>query len=407
MNKMYLCASVYPLARVARIKRGSAYSEVGVAGSSVSNLVATFQQACGLYPAPETTETGQVREHEPSNLTASKVHHRKGDLVANGRSTQYEVRNWPLYFLFVVSAALGSEVFYISFLPCIHWNLDPFLCRRLVNMWAVVMYIGQVMKDILKLPRPTVPPVVKLEQRVHAEYGMPSTHAMGAIAISFTLLFSAQERVQFTFEVGLVLAVVLSGLVCLSRLYTGMHSALDVICGILISALILGIIYPHWSILDSLQLNSPLSPAVALALPLYLCYKYPELDHYSTTRGDTTIIMAVSAGCSVGYWVNHQLGQTFEPTGPFPVTLPPMNAVTFALGVTRFGVGLAILVLTRQTAKWVSLRLLCRCYGVAHSDIVARQRKEIEVPYKFSTYLVIGLVNSMAVCRVFSLVRLL
>ncbi|XP_026867956.1 sphingosine-1-phosphate phosphatase 2 isoform X3 [Electrophorus electricus] len=348
-----------------------------------SNLVATFQQACGLYPAPETTETGQVREHEPSNLTASKVHHRKGDLVANGRSlSQDDNSNY-------------------------NHTADDCKINHASTQYEVVMYIGQVMKDILKLPRPTVPPVVKLEQRVHAEYGMPSTHAMGAIAISFTLLFSAQERVQFTFEVGLVLAVVLSGLVCLSRLYTGMHSALDVICGILISALILGIIYPHWSILDSLQLNSPLSPAVALALPLYLCYKYPELDHYSTTRGDTTIIMAVSAGCSVGYWVNHQLGQTFEPTGPFPVTLPPMNAVTFALGVTRFGVGLAILVLTRQTAKWVSLRLLCRCYGVAHSDIVARQRKEIEVPYKFSTYLVIGLVNSMAVCRVFSLVRLL
>lgn len=47
------------------------------------------------------------------------------------------MRNRPLYFLFVLSATLGNEVFYISFLPFIHWNLDPFLCRRLVNMWAV------------------------------------------------------------------------------------------------------------------------------------------------------------------------------------------------------------------------------------------------------------------------------
>lgn len=60
----------------------------------------------------------------------------------------------------------------------------------------VVMYIGQVMKDILKLPRPPSPPVVKLETRVDAEYGMPSTHAMAATAISFTLLLSAQERVK-------------------------------------------------------------------------------------------------------------------------------------------------------------------------------------------------------------------
>lgn len=64
--------------------------------------------------------------------------------------------------------------------------------------WQVVMYIGQVMKDVLKLPRPTSPPVVKLETRVDAEYGLPSTHAMAATAISFTLLFSASSRIQVT-----------------------------------------------------------------------------------------------------------------------------------------------------------------------------------------------------------------
>lgn len=58
------------------------------------------------------------------------------------------------------------------------------------------MYIGQVAKDILKWPRPSSPPVVKLEKRVIAEYGMPSTHAMAATAISFTLLISTMDRYQ-------------------------------------------------------------------------------------------------------------------------------------------------------------------------------------------------------------------
>lgn len=58
------------------------------------------------------------------------------------------------------------------------------------------MYIGQVAKDILKWPRPSSPPVVKLEKRVVAEYGMPSTHAMAATAISFTLLISTMDRYQ-------------------------------------------------------------------------------------------------------------------------------------------------------------------------------------------------------------------
>ncbi|XP_053363903.1 sphingosine-1-phosphate phosphatase 2 isoform X1 [Clarias gariepinus] len=364
---------------------------------SSSELVAGFQHACGLFPSSQ------------KRLSAGSHGHANGKRAPNSKnddlSSQYEVKNWPLYVLFMASATLGNEVFYISFLPFIHWNLDPFLCRRLVNMWAVVMYIGQVMKDVLKLPRPLSPPVVKLEHRV--EFGMPSTHAMAATAIAFTLLLSATERVKFQFELGLVIAVVLSALVSLSRLYTGVHSAMDVICGTLISGLILAVSYPHWDSLDFYQLNSPLSPAITLFLPLILCYKYPELDHYSATRGDTTIILGCGAGCSVGYWLNQRLGMTFEPSGPFPVTLPPMNTTLFTLGFARFCVGVSILVLTRQVMKWIALRLLCLHYGVAVNDCKAQRRKEIEVPLKFSTYTVVGLVNSVAVCRVFMLLGLL
>lgn len=62
--------------------------------------------------------------------------------------------------------------------------------------FQLVMYIGQVAKDILKWPRPSFPPVVRLEKRIIAEYGMPSTHAMAATAISFTLLISTMDRYQ-------------------------------------------------------------------------------------------------------------------------------------------------------------------------------------------------------------------
>lgn len=179
------------------------------------------------------------------------------------------------------------------------------------------------------------------------------------------------------------------------------------ICGTLISAFVLGVSYPHWDSLDFLQLNSPLSPSITLFLSLILCYKYPELDHYSDTRGDATIILGCSAGCSIGYWLNQRLGVTFEPSGPFPVTLPPITPAIFTLGAARFFVGLSILVLTRQVTKWIVLRLLCLYYGVRVNDVNAHRKKEIEVPLKFSTYSAIGFVNSVVVCRVFTLVGLL
>lgn len=54
---------------------------------------------------------------------------------------KYIVKNYFYYYLFRFSAALGQEVFYITFLPFTHWNIDPFLSRRLVIIWVVSITI--------------------------------------------------------------------------------------------------------------------------------------------------------------------------------------------------------------------------------------------------------------------------
>lgn len=269
-------------------------------------LVVRFQRLCGLIrveaahysrekarASTELADKSREGKSDQQDRNSNFIHKKNGYVVGDSSKPRYEVRNWLLHVLFLFSAGLGHEIFYITCLPCLHWNLDPFLCRRLVNMWAVVMYVGQVMKDVLKLPRPPSPPVVKLETRVDAEYGLPSTHAMAATSIAFTLLLSAPSRVQFHFEVGLLIATTLASLVCLSRLYTGMHSVLDVVCGIVISALLMYLTYPYWETFDHFQLTSPISPFIALTLPFFLSYTYPELDHYSTTRGDTLSLIHI------------------------------------------------------------------------------------------------------------------
>ncbi|XP_056297069.1 sphingosine-1-phosphate phosphatase 2 isoform X3 [Pseudoliparis swirei] len=379
-----------------------------------SELVARFQRRCGLVLVEAARSEpggggprGAPPEEGGPETPEEKENSEYKENSAGGRP-RYEVRNWPLHFLFLLSAGLGHEVFYITCLPCIQWSLDPFLCRRLINMWTLVMYVGQVMKDVLKLPRPLSPPVVKLETRVDAEYGLPSTHAMAATAISFTVLLSAPSRIQFQFEVGLLIALTLSSLVCLSRLYTGMHSVLDVVCGALISAAILFLTFPYWEAFDRLQLTSAASPLAAVSLTLLLSYTYPAPPHRrSTTRGDTTTILGAGAGSSVGYWANQQLGRTFEPRGPLPAALPALTAGALALGGARFLVGVAALLGTRQVAKTLSLRALYRWYGVPRADAGARRRREIEVPYKFATYAAVGLVNSMLVNRLFLLLGIL
>ncbi|XP_044523517.1 sphingosine-1-phosphate phosphatase 2 isoform X2 [Gracilinanus agilis] len=326
-----------------------------------SHLVARFQRHCGLYPARK----------------------------AGGN--RYIVKNYFYYYLFKFSAALGEEIFYITFLPFTYWNIDPYVTRRLIMTWVVIMYIGQILKDILKWPRPSTPPVVKLEKRLADEYGMPSTHAMAATAISFTFLFSTMNRYKYPFASGLMLAIFFSTMVSLSRLYNGMHTVLDVIGGILISGLFIAVTYPAWDLIDHLESASLLFPICIFIVPFFLCYNYPVSDYYTPTRGDTTTILAAGAGGIIGFWINPFFKLVSEPTESAIQSIPPLTTKILVLGITKFMVGIVVVFLVRQLMRNLSLQVLYSWFKVVTKNKEARQRLEIEVPYKFVTYSSVGI----------------
>ncbi|KGL78117.1 Sphingosine-1-phosphate phosphatase 2, partial [Tinamus guttatus] len=303
---------------------------------------------------------------------------------------KYVVKNYFYYYLFRFSAALGEEVFYITFLPFTYWNIDHSVSRRMIVIWSVVMYIGQVAKDLLKWPRPLSPPVVKLETRADAEYGMPSTHAMAATAISFSFLSATTNQYKYPFELGLTGALLFSTLVCLSRLYTGMHTVLDVLGGALISAVLLVLVCPAWDSIDHVLLTSPLCPLLSIAVPLLLCYNYPKLDSYSPTRADTTTILGAGAGATVGFWLNNQYVAAAHSSRSFRPGFPLLSGPMLVVMLARFLVGIGIILVTRQLMKNVVLGVLRYRYKFPVGDLEARRRLEVEVPYKFITYSSVG-----------------
>ena len=69
------------------------------------------------------------------------------------------------YYFFHTGAALGNEIFYSIFFPCWFWNVDGAIARKITMVWGIFMYIGQATKDLMAMPRPASPPVVKLEER--------------------------------------------------------------------------------------------------------------------------------------------------------------------------------------------------------------------------------------------------
>jgi len=65
---------------------------------------------------------------------------------------------------------------------------------------------GQILKDIIRWPRPACPPVVRLQDKWSQEYGMPSTHAMVGLTIPFSVILFTMNKYIYPFSVGFIIA---------------------------------------------------------------------------------------------------------------------------------------------------------------------------------------------------------
>ncbi|KFQ20023.1 Sphingosine-1-phosphate phosphatase 2, partial [Mesitornis unicolor] len=182
-------------------------------------------------------------------------------------------------------------------------------------------------------------------------------------------------------------------LFCLLRLTKLLNviSLQDVICGALISAVLLVLLYPAWDTIDHLLLTSPFCPLVSIVVPLVLCYNYPKLDYYRPTRGDTTTILGAGAGATVGFWLNNQYAMPAYASENFHLGFPLITGKIVVVALARFSVGIFVVLLTRQLAKSVVLGVLGYRYKFPIGDLEAQRRLEVEVPYKFITYSSVGL----------------
>ena len=89
----------------------------------------------------------------------------------------------------MVGSSFGDEIFYITYLPILFWCFEHYTGTRIVQVlslpvwsggmihtvfieiilniqiWVVTMYLGQVLKEILQMPRPTCPPAFPMENQ--------------------------------------------------------------------------------------------------------------------------------------------------------------------------------------------------------------------------------------------------
>nr|XP_039250815.1 sphingosine-1-phosphate phosphatase 2-like [Styela clava] len=373
--------------------------------------VRKFQEFCGLS-AIEPSQDSQSSPDQSTGISSKNSQHTPHDAsspsYANApmksvpRSCQenkapkkqplnYAVNNKFLHHLFLMASMLGTEVFYITGIPIIFWNLDMYMARMVITVWVVTMYLGQAAKDLLRWPRPTWPPVFKLETRVEAEYGLPSTHAIAATSVPFTLFITAIGRYDVNIPLCFFLATCWCLLVSLSRLYVGMHSILDVMAGIALATAYLYFGWPFMEMVNDYTIFSKYAPYIIIISHFLLAIFYPiDPDRWSTSRGDTVIILGVGAGVHCASWFGNYYGFNWEPAGEMPYAVALPTLYQFGIGVVRYVFGIAVLLLVRALMKYISLLILCHAVSVPKDDEMSRRRTEIEVPYKFVTYACVG-----------------
>ncbi|XP_012731430.2 sphingosine-1-phosphate phosphatase 1 [Fundulus heteroclitus] len=305
---------------------------------------------------------------------------------------EFVIENRFLFYLFTFGTELGNELFYISFFPFLMWNVDAFVSRRLIMVWVWVMYVGQCTKDLLGWPRPASPPVVKVEMFYNSEYSMPSTHAMSGTAIPLSLFFMTHGRWEYPYPLGFSLALCWCLLVCSSRIYMGMHSVLDVIAGILYSILILLFFLPALDTIDSFNLTCRYAPLVIISVPLALAIFSFTLDSWSTSRGDTAQILGVGAGVALASHVNQLLGLMPDLTADqLPLTVPALSVGMVSAAMLRLVLGVMVLVAIRTLMKAITIPLVCWVVRVPSYDVrKARQYAEVELPYRYIVYGMVG-----------------
>ncbi|GAA6055285.1 hypothetical protein JCM3770_004819 [Rhodotorula araucariae] len=223
--------------------------------------------------------------------------------VLQGLQTRWRTPLRDEYF--VKTSLLGTHTFFMVFLPLWYWFGYREVGRGLLYVLAAGGYVTSLLKDAFSVPRPFSPPVVRLSVGSHAlEYGFPSTHSSNACSMA---LF-AGEVLLTKFNLGAVgKAVALIGLaifawsVTFGRLYTGMHSMMDVGTG---STIGIAIWVAHYYLADAVNTatlgSGWIGTLVTVPMLLFLVTVHPEPAEECPCFEDAVAFLSVVAGAILG-----------------------------------------------------------------------------------------------------------
>ncbi|KAG9510789.1 Sphingosine-1-phosphate phosphatase 2, partial [Fragariocoptes setiger] len=327
----------------------------------------------------------------------SKVsHHTKQNGVSKTASSgppephrNYRINNQFWHHFFRLASSLANETFSIILFANLFWNCNNTIARQLVLCWFIVMFPGQFLKDLLKMPRARSSSVAVLEPSYSNEYGMPSTHAMAGACLPVTMTYLFNKNIGVSLKLTAPISLLWCLSVIVSRIYLGMHSLFDLIGGLFITFLIMCPLLPSLAKIDHFMLHCTYWPVIALIIMITFSVVYPEPKPKSPTRGDSCSILGAFTGMTIGNWVNFNFGLIPLTDSVFAIGQRSIHftAALMLSSLLRFCFGLLLVLTVKTLASRVSLLALAKLNGLDHREESIQNLKRVEIPYRLITYM--------------------
>lgn len=243
--------------------------------------------------------------------------------IQDSRNDVFDVIAEALHFM-------GTDVFFILFLPLIYWSVNRRLGIRLLFALMFVGITSALLKEIFQRPRP-----FQVSNEVDMwitqdGYGLPSGHVMNIIIIWGYLAFELQKRWLY-WLVGIL--VILMGW---ARMYLGVHYPQDVIGGLILGAI--GFWVYCWMVehVPKLWVRLKLQPQLATIVLIVITFP-------TFLIGDDIAMALVGllVGVSIGWILNDAYDIAFQADGHTSI-----RVMRYLIGIALLGVvfgGLRIL----------------------------------------------------------------
>jgi dihydrosphingosine 1-phosphate phosphatase len=301
--------------------------------------------------------------------------------------------------VFVWIGRVFSHVSYVILIPILFWfssqspSQDTYMpdpmhvyARAFVFMVCIGVYTTGFFKDLLKLPRPTAPAVRIAEHAsTNFEYGFPSTHAVHVLSIS---LVTADYFSEYAGGWVYGLAIVASLVVGFSRVYTGMHSMLDIVGGYILGSLLYSLYKLFFQqLIEYKIMNAGIDIVVVIVISAWIAMKlHPEPDGCPCIV-DSVASLGAYSGVLIGSWLRKDL---------------VLVNVSVYGGLIRVAVGSVVLVMWRWIGKTI-VSFMFKRYEKEYSSEKIYINGRYAYSIKYLIYNGIGVLATFCVPRLFNL----